>query len=67
MNFRRSEKRFYAVSECGKYEMRAALNLKKRPYYNVWHIPSGAHVSAGYILDDVKAACDAHAAKLEGK
>lgn len=61
MDFRVKVGTRVAISNCGQYEIRMSTHRKHGSFYNAWHVPSGAHVGAGYKKADVKRACEDHA------
>lgn len=51
-------------SECGDYERREVFHgAAKKPYFNVWHLPTGSHVAAGFSAKEVSDRCDEHKAR----
>lgn len=65
MNFRHVT-RTEAISECGQYERKSTYFAQfKKDFFNVWHIPTGDHVAAGYTAKEISDRCDEHKAKLE--
>lgn len=66
MNFRNVSST-EALSEDGTYERRESYNRHTHQvYFNAWHIPTGAHVAAGFSAADISRQVDEHKAR-EGK
>lgn len=56
-----------AISECGMYTRKKSQHPGRRePYFNCWHIPTGAHVAAGFTAAEISRQVDEHKAR-QGK
>ena len=63
MNFRH-ESRTESISECGEYRRKESVFAgTTKPFWNVWHIPTGAHVAAGFSAKEISDRCDEHKAR----
>lgn len=63
MNFRHVTQT-EAISECGEYERKSTYYASlKKSFMNCWHIPTGAHVAAGFSAKEVSDRCDEHKAR----
>lgn len=47
-------------SDDGAYEIRTSELPSRVRYFNGWHVPTDAHIDAGFEKEAVKRACQAH-------
>ncbi len=52
-----------AISECGRFEVRAARNLSGKPFYNAYDLRTDKHVGASFNMTQVSEECERYLAR----